>query len=132
MKISELVAHLNGHQPDGHIVIREIDAVPDRLLMVESIVKEEGKVPLLMGRRIQSQAARNSIFSDALFQRAFEAHMRGEPLRHSGTINRVEDGKYRITLDGRPIEESFDTEIEARGFLRGFFLGFESGAAEPK
>jgi hypothetical protein len=131
MKVSELVAELTGHQPDGQVVIREIDAIPDRILMVESILKEDGKLPLLMGRRIQSQAAKNSIFSEALVRRAFEAHMRGEPLHHKGTVEKSDDGRYRITFDGHPIlQEGFETQVEAHGFLRGFSLGFESGAAE--
>jgi hypothetical protein len=133
MKVSELVSALEGHQPDGPVLIREIDAVPDRILAVESIVKEADMVPLLMGRRIQSEAAKNSIFSEALVRRAFEAHMRGEPLYHKGTVEKSGDGKYRITVDGHPIlQEGFETQAEARSFLRGFSLGFESGAAEAK
>lgn len=133
MKISQLVAELNGQLPDGPVVIREIDAVPDRLLMVESINKGEGMLPLLMGRRIQSQAAKNSLLSDALFQKAFEAHLRGERIHHRATVEKSDDGKYRLTMDGRPVlEEGFETDVEARSFLRGYILGFETGAAEAK
>lgn len=131
MKVSELVTELTGHKPDGHVVIREIDAVPDRILMVESIVKEAGMLPLLMGRRVQSQAAQDSIFSEALFRESFEAHQRGERLQHKGTIEKSGDGRYRIAVDGRPVlQGGFETEAAARGFLRGFIIGFESGVAE--
>lgn len=43
MKVSELVAELNGHQPDGNVVIQEIDAVANTLFIVESVVKEQGR-----------------------------------------------------------------------------------------
>ena len=136
MKVSELVAELSGHQPDGHVVIREIDAVPDRILMVESILKETGSLPLLMARRTQSVAEKNSLLSEALFQKAFEAHMRGERWQRSykTTVEKSPlDGKYWLTLDGTPvIQEGFETDAEARSFLRGFILGRESGAAEAK
>ncbi len=136
MKVSELVAELEIHQPDGHVVIQEIDAIPDKLFVVESVVKEDGMLPLLMGRRLQSRAARNSIFSEDLFKKAFEAHLRGERWQHiyKATVGKSDlDGRYRITVDGRPVlEEGFETDAEARSFLRGFILGFESGAAEVK
>jgi hypothetical protein len=124
MKVSEVVAELIGHQPDGHVVVSEVDSM--NMFMVESVMKEEGKLPLLMVRPV----GRNPYgrFPETLFQQAFaskrntyEAEIEKSPM----------DGKYRITVDGRPVlQAGFETEPEAKVFLRGFVLGFESGAAE--
>jgi hypothetical protein len=131
MKVSEVVAELTDHQPDGQVVVSEIDAVPDRVLVIESVVKEVGMLPLLMGRRLQSKAAQNSIFSESLFQKAFAAHLRGERRQHKTTIEKSVDGRYRVNVDGKMVPADFETESEAMLFLRGFAMGFESGAETP-
>jgi hypothetical protein len=124
MKVSEVVAELTGHQPDGHVVVSEIDSM--NMFMVESVMKEEGKLPLLMVRPI----GRNPYgkFPETLFQQAFSSKRN----RYNAEIGKSPmDGKYRITVDGRPVlHGGFETESEAKVFLQGFVMGFESGVAE--
>lgn len=128
MKASEVVAELTGHQPDGHVVVSEINAVPDNLFVVESVMKEEGKLPLLMARAI----GRNPYgrFPETLFQQAFASKRN----RYKAEIGKSPmDGKYQVTVDDRPVlDGGFETESEAKVFLLGFVMGFESGAAEAK
>jgi hypothetical protein len=50
MKVSEVVAELTGHQPDGHVVVSEVDSM--NMFVVESVMKEEDKLPLLMVRPV--------------------------------------------------------------------------------
>lgn len=33
MKVSQLVAGLEGHQPDGHVIVSEIDAAPHNMFV---------------------------------------------------------------------------------------------------
>jgi hypothetical protein len=126
MKVSELVAQLEGHQPDGHVVIQEIDAVSNSLFVVESVMKEEGKIPLLKVRAI----GRNPYgrFPETLFKQAFSSKHN----KYTAEIGKSPmDGKYRVTVDGSPLQmEGFETESEARIFLHGFAMGFASGTAE--
>ena len=126
MKVSEVVAELTGHQPDGHVVVSEVDSM--NTFMVESVTKEEGKLPLLMVRQI----GRNPYgrFPETLFQQAFSS--KGN--RYKAEIGKSPmDGKYRVTVDGRPVlQVGFETQAEAKVFLQGFVVGFESGAAEAK
>jgi len=124
MKVSEVVAELTGHQPDGHVVVSEIDSM--NMFVVESVIKEEGKLPVLNARPI----GRNPYgrFPETLFQQAFASKRN----TYKAEIGKSPmDGKYRITVDGSPVlQEGFETESEAKVFLRGFVIGFESGAAE--
>jgi hypothetical protein len=110
MKVSELVAQLEGHQPDGHVVIQEIDAVSNSLFVVESVMKEEGKIPLLKVRAI----GRNPYgrFPETLFKQAFSSKHN----KYTAEIGKSPmDGKYRVTVDGSPLQlEGFETESEAR------------------
>jgi hypothetical protein len=128
MKVSELVAELTGHQPDGQVVMREIDGVDNAVFLLESIVKEEGKVPLLMARAI----GRNPYgrFPETLFKQAFASKHN----TYKAEIGKSPmDGKYRVTVDGMPLQTvGFETESEARIFLHGFAMGFVSGTGEAK
>jgi hypothetical protein len=127
MKVSELVAELTGHQPDGHVMIQEIDGMSNDLFVVESVLKEDGKLPLLMARRIPtSMGPPTARFPEIVVQEAFAAHMRGERLQHSYKVTIVKsdlDGRYRVNIDGKMVLADFGTESEARAFLRGYMMG---------
>ena len=122
MKVSELVAELNGWQPDGHVVVREIDSV--NIFFIESILKEAGKLPLLVARQVPSMGPPITGFPEAVFQQAFSSKRTSD----QGTIAKSPvDGKYHLTVDGNPVMDlAFDSDAEAKIFLRGFVTGFSS------
>jgi hypothetical protein len=127
MKVSELVAALEGHQPDGQVVVSEIDAAPQNILVVMSVLKEQGKVPLLQARQVPtSMGPPTARFPEIVVQEAFAAHMRGERMQHSYKVIIVKsdlDGRYRVNIDGKMVLADFGTESEARAFLRGYMMG---------
>jgi hypothetical protein len=58
MKVFELLSELKDHRPNAPVVISEIDAAPTNLFIIESIIKEDNKCPLLMVRRIPTTLTR--------------------------------------------------------------------------
>lgn len=69
-------------------------------------------------------------FPETLFQQPFSSKRNS----YYGKVGKSPaDGKYRVTVDDSPVlEQEFESEAEARIFLRGFIVGFTSGAAEAK
>jgi hypothetical protein len=129
MKVFELLSELKDHRPDAPVVISEIDAVPSNLFIIESIFKEEkDQCPLLMVRAIGKNPYGR--FPETLFQQAFSSKRN----TYKAEIGKSPmDGKYRVTVDGRPLQQvGFETESEARVFLHGFAMGFVSGTGEAK
>jgi hypothetical protein len=101
------------------------------MLIVMSVLKEDGKLPLLMARRVPtSMGPPTARFPETLFQQAFASKRNS----YYGKVGKSPvDGKYRVTVDDRPVlEQEFESEAEARLFLRGFIVGFTSGTAETK
>jgi hypothetical protein len=127
MKVSEIVAELTGHQPDGHVVVSEIDAPSNNTFIVMSVLKEDGKLPLLMARRIPtSMGPPTARCPETIFQEVVAAHMRGERLQHSYKVTIVKsdlDGRYRVNLDEKMVLADFGSEAEARIFLREYMIG---------
>jgi hypothetical protein len=124
MKVSEVVTALTGHQPNGPVVIQEIGGM-DALFVVESIAKEEGKVPLLMVRSIQRNPYGRL---PETFKQTF--YSKDKKLRTEIVMSPV-DHRWRVIIENSPVlERGFDTEAEAKIFLQGFVIGFTSGTAE--
>jgi hypothetical protein len=122
MKVSELVAELNGHQPDGPVVIEEIDGIDNTLFVVESIAKEEGKIPLLMVRSTHSYGRLPNTLKQTFYSK--DAKLRTE------IVMSLVDRKWRVIVEDSPVlEKRFESEAEARIFLQGFVLGFAFGTA---
>jgi len=122
MKVSEVVTALTDHQPDGPVVIQEIDAV-STFFLVESVTKKDG-VPILMARHLNKPPE--------VFVKLFNEFLHSQPDQHKAAIVATVDEKYLLTVDGKPLLPRFDTEAEAQIFLRGFIEGFTSRTAEAK
>jgi hypothetical protein len=125
MKVSELVAELNGHQPDGEVVIQEIDGVGNAIFLIESIVNEDGSLPLLMARSVDRNPYGR--IPETLKQTFYSKHGKYK----TEIVMSPVDRKWRVIVEDSPVlEKGFDAESEAKIFLQGFVQGFAAGTVE--
>ena len=128
MKLSELLADLNNRPQTAQVLVVEPDLLQSAgPIMVESVAKEgNGKVVMLMGK----SAMRRPV--DEFFSRMVEDLERGKPTRvFKATVHESDkkDGEYSVSIDGKTMQDGFETIHEAKLFARGFVLGFEMGAS---
>lgn len=127
MKVHELLADLTNRHQDAQLLVIESNAA-DHILTIESIVREGNeKAVVLMGKSVRSpfEGFSGGILAEALAQ---------------GKSNRVfkiqvyesEPGKYQASVDGVTLKQPFDSEHEARMYLRGFVFGFTTGSGSAE
>jgi hypothetical protein len=121
MKVSELLADLKDHRQDAPVLVIENDAIlPENMLTIESIIKEENTVVLLKVRSINRNPSGTLV----------EALIRGSgKVLNMKIYESVErPGKFQISIDGTVLQQHFESQDDAKLFIQGFTFGFSAGS----
>jgi|SRR5271155_525080 hypothetical protein len=120
MIASELMEELKTRVPDALILVREGHSVA----RITSVLKNKPPEPvLLIGEPIEMGMGQAShILSEAMGQGVGKGfNVKFIPSVHN-------PGKFQVSIDGVPAwPGEFDTQNEAKAFMRGFTFGFSVG-----
>ena len=127
LSVSDFLTDFTNRPKTAQVFAVEKDATfgQGQVFMVESIEKSNENVVMLMCK----STIRRPI--DEIFSHMVENLERGKPTKtFKATIHKSEkDGKYFFNVDGVTMQSDFETEHEAKLFVRGYVLGFEMGSA---
>ena len=129
MKVSELLADLTTCPQGAQLVLLETDVIvgPGSIFTIDSILGGNENSVTLMGKSLTRKPV------DVFFSSLVADLERGKPTKtYKAAIceSSVLPGKYEVTFQGSHLQGNFDTEEEAKLFMRGVVLGFEMGSTK--
>jgi hypothetical protein len=125
MNVSELVAGLGGHSQNAQVIVVETNSPSDNVLSLESVGEGNEKSVLLHGQSLIRKPLETlpAILLQGRSDRVFKVAI---------TKPDEKGGKYQVAIDGTVLQFDFETEQEAKMFVKGYVLGFETGSGDKK